>query len=87
MLIGRENGAVPWLRLKTLPTPTIVLEAPAISLGNGATLGVARQTDPVAADAAWIAWFTAVGAFTGIPAPVVTPLGSIALGSLVVKSK
>jgi hypothetical protein len=49
MLIGQESGAPPWLRLNTLPIPSIVVEAPSIALGDGATLGVARLTDPVAA--------------------------------------
>jgi hypothetical protein len=74
MYLGTAKGTPPWIRLGTLPTPKLTLQAPAIALGEGATLGVARQTDPVTPDADWLAWFAAVASFTGIPVPV-PPLG------------
>jgi hypothetical protein len=70
--LGREDGSAPWMRLKTLPTPSAVLEAPAISLGDGATLGIARITDAVSAAANGATLLTAITAaltaITAIPA-------------------
>lgn len=86
LLIGRESGAPPWVRLGTLPAPKITLQAPTIALGENATLGVARQTDPVAADAAWVTWFAALASFTGIPVPAGVPLGRILTASTIVKA-
>lgn len=91
MYWGTSQGTPPWMRLKTIPAAKVVLQAPTIELGEGATLGVARQTDPVAADAAWVAWFAAVAAALaglGVPTPVPTgvPLGRILTASTIAKS-
>lgn len=97
LLVGAENGQAPWLRLKTLPTPSVVIEAPGIELGNGATLGVARQTDPVSVSTVpidpWLIWFTQLTAVAnGIlgPGAVVlptTPIARISAASAVTRSK
>lgn len=52
LYIGDDSGAPPWLRLGTVPTASATVEAPSIFLGEGATLGVARMGDTVAADVA-----------------------------------
>lgn len=56
-----------------------------ILFGDGATLGAARVTDPVAVASAWAAWFTAVGSFVGTPPPIDPTIGNVSSGSAVVK--
>jgi hypothetical protein len=88
--LGRESGSPPWLRLGTLPTPRATVEAPAIYLGDGATLGVARLNDPVTPDAVWLAWLAAVATATGVPLPIPpagVPFASITSASAIVRSK
>ena len=88
LYLGNDTGAAPWLKLGTIP-PSATLEAPAISLGEGATLGVARLTDPVSCaelplpsppgvpdlSDPWVIWFNAVGVgAASVPGP--PPWGS-----------
>ena len=75
MYLGQSTGTPPWIRLATLPTPHATLEAPAINIGEGATLAAARQTDAVTPDAAWLAWFASVSvALAGLGIPTPTPI-------------
>jgi len=68
----------------------IRLDATDVKLGDGATLGVARDTDPTTidatTDAALYTWLAAVGTATGAGAPPVTITGKINGGSAVVKA-
>ena len=83
--IGTDSGAAPWIRLQKAPA-TATLEGSTVNLGEGATLGVARQTDPVITNAQWIAWFGTVGTFIGTPPPGPT-IGTIQSASTQVFSK
>lgn len=88
LYIGADTGDAPWLTLGTIP-PSVTVEAPSISLGDGATLGVARMGDPVTPDAAWMTWFGAVATALSIPVPVPpagVPWATITLGSTIVRS-
>lgn len=94
LYLGADTGQAPWVKLGTVP-PSATVEAPSISLGEGATLGVARQTDPVTPDAAWLTWFATVAASLnslGFPAPLpIPPAGvpwaTITTGSMIVRAK
>lgn len=61
----------------------IVVEADPIKLGEGATLGVARVTDPVRISTAWNTWFTglATAASYTTAKPSFAPIGNIDSGS------
>lgn len=102
MLIGRDSGLPPWVRMFSAGPPRVVLEAPSIELGDGATAGVARLAEPVRtaivpaalpivtpnpADP-WSVWFLAVGVGSSAgPPPLTSPIGWISTASTVVKSK
>lgn len=70
LYLGSDTGNAPWLTLGTVP-PSATIEAPAISLGDGATLGVARLTDTVAANTAGVTLLTniqlALAAIVAVP--------------------
>lgn len=72
MYLGADTGNAPWMRMATVPTAKMTVEAPAIHLGQAAVLGVARQTDPVAASPAGTTLLTniqlALAALAAIPA-------------------
>ena len=59
-----------------------VLEASLVKIGEGASLGAARTSDSIVIDdAAWLAWFIAVGTATGVAPPGAPPTGLITGGS------
>lgn len=61
----------------------VVVTAPSIKLGAGATLAAARVSDPVLVqDTIWQTWLDSVGAATFVgPAPLLAPIGNISSGS------
>lgn len=68
-----------------------IVEAPSIKLGAGATLGVARETDPVGVSALWNTWLDAVATATSTTAAKTAAdaeaLGTITTGSSVTRSE
>lgn len=89
--IGTHDGRPPWIRIENRTTPTIKIEATEIRLGDLATRGVARLNDSTTLSSnpldPWVAWFTAVGTFTGAVPPLVSPLASISSASTKAKSE
>lgn len=86
--LGDKDGSAPWIRLDRGIAKSATVEGVAINLGEQAGLGVARQTDKVTVlDAAWISWFTAVGALIMTPPPFVQPIGQITSASTKVKAE
>lgn len=65
----------------------IVVDSGSIKLGAGATLKVARETDPVAVEDFWNVWFAAVGTATGVGNPPDWPIGTISDGSTKTRSE
>ena len=66
----------------------IVVDAPSSKLGAAASLGVARETDPVTINSAWSAWLTSLAA--AVPfgtTPPTAPIGAITSGSTVTRSE
>lgn len=90
LYIGSDNGSAPWMRLKSGAGAAATIEAPQINLGQGAGLGVARQTDKVTVtplQTDWLAWFNALGALIMTPPPVGSPIAQITTASSKVKSE
>ena len=86
--LGDAGGQVPWMRMDRGVAKSVTVDGIAINLGEQAGLGVARLTDKVTIlDAAWISWFTAVGALIMIPPPFVQPIGQITTASTKVKAE
>ena len=90
LYLGSSDGDPPWMRLATVPTAAVTVEAPAIALGATASLGVARLTDSVAPSVSMATWMGAVvtaltglGASPGLPP---TTIGAISSASTVVRS-
>lgn len=88
LLVGQESGQPPWVRLKTLPTPSMTLEAPVIALGDAATplQGAARVGDTVIAGLTMTTWIAAVTAAINTlvgPGTAILPtdFGTISTGS------
>lgn len=63
----------------------IVIDSAGIKLGAGATLGVARETDPVGPGASMAAWITEVSGVTSVAPP--EDFGTITSGSAVTRSE
>lgn len=96
LVLGADTGNPPWVKLGTLP-PSVTMEAPVISLGEGATplQGAARVGDPVTVPALepnppfgpnpWLLWFDALAAFSSttalLAAAKLVPIGTIFSGS------
>lgn len=90
LYLGSSDGDAPWMRMATVPAAAVTVEAPSISLGAAASLGIARLTDSVAPSVSLAGWMTAVtSALTGLgapPGPPPTTIGAISSASTTVRS-
>lgn len=91
----RDASKLTFLSMKVTGTGETVLESGSVLLGEGATLGVARLTDPVDSNAKFDLWAGQVEvAIAAIPATVPTPpwgltgtMGTISSASTKVKAE